>query len=98
MIAAVNTEVMHIINGSSAASKLKFGRERDTYNKYTSEFKAKLAIYFTIENGNCRVARKCSSTDRVIDKSSVQGWGATYVYIRGRWKRNKKLARKFLCI
>ena len=44
MIAAANTEVMHIINGSSAASKLKFGGERGKYNKYTPEFKAKLTI------------------------------------------------------
>ena len=48
------------------------------YNKYTPELKAKVARY-AIENGNCQAARKFSTTDKVIDESSVRGWVAMYM-------------------
>ena len=71
-IAAANTEVMHIMNSPSVATNLKSGGEklRGEYNKYTPELKAKVARY-AIENGNCQAARKFSTTDKVVDESSV---------------------------
>jgi len=78
-IAAVNVKVMHVINASDhGSSKFKStGKKRGVYNKYTPEFKAKIARY-AIENSNCQAARKLSTTDKVIDKSSVRGWATTY--------------------
>ena len=76
---AANTEVMRVINASGhGSSKFKStGEKRGVYNKYTPEFKAKVARY-AIENGNSPAARKFSTTDKVIDESSVRGWVTTY--------------------
>ena len=65
---------MRAINVSGhGSSKLKStGEKRGIYNKYASEFKEKVARY-AIENGNSRAARKFSTTDKVIDESSVRG-------------------------
>ena len=77
-IAAANTEVMRVMNGHAALpSSSLLAKKRGVYNKYTPEFKAKVARY-AIENGNCRAARNFSSTDKVIDESSVRGWVTTY--------------------
>ena len=82
-IAAANTEVIRVMSGSEASPNLaqclshQAKKRRGVYNKYTPEFKAKVARY-AIENGNCRAARKFSSTEKVIDESSVRGWVTTY--------------------
>ena len=75
-IAAANTEVMRVINASGhGSSRFKStGKKRGVYNKYTGKYIARYAI----ENGNCRTARKFSTTDKVIDESSVRGWVTTY--------------------
>ena len=74
IIAAANTEVMHVIKASGHdSSKFKStGKKRGVYNRYTPEFKAKVTRY-AIENGNSQAARKFSTTDKVIDESSVRG-------------------------
>ena len=42
-IAADNTEVMHVMNGPSKLERKSAGEKRGPYNKYTPEFKAKVA-------------------------------------------------------
>ena len=76
-IASANTEVLRVMNGRCPSKLKSAGGKRGGYNKYSPEFKAKVASY-AIENGNCRAARKFSSTDKVIDESSVRGWVTTY--------------------
>jgi len=73
-IAAANTEVLRVID---ASCHVQSGKRRGAYNTYTPEFKAKVARY-GIENGNCQAARKFSTTDKIIEESSVRGWAKTY--------------------
>ena len=77
---------MHVMNSPSELELKSTGEKRGPYNKYTPKFKAKVARY-AIENGNGQAARKFSTTDKVIDESSVQGWVTTY-------KREMKRKRK----
>ena len=58
------------------------------------EFKAKVERY-AIENENCRAARKFSTTDKIIDESSVRGWVKTFTT---EVERKRKAAKEVSAI
>lgn len=71
-IAAANAEVMRVMNGYAALPNSSLLTKKGCLQPIYARVQGKVARY-GIENGNCRAARKFSSTDKVIDESSVRG-------------------------